>query len=221
MNQVTIYIDKRELNSQVPKELEKLGCVLEYRILEISDYVLSDRICIERKTPDDFFNSLFGEGRKLFGQLSDLKNSYEVPILIFEGSESELFTTRNVNPKAIQGILNAIAMMRIPILYSVNPAGTANILFSIANKEQNEEHRSISLHGKRSHMSPNDALIYTVSSMAGCDVGTDKARALLERFGSIERIAYSTVDQLKEVDGIGKKTAERIVEFFTRIYEKK
>jgi len=217
---VTVYVDKRELRSPVVKELEKLGVTVEYRILDVADYILSDRVAVERKTPEDFFNSLFHD-RKLFGQLHDVALSYDVPLLFFEGYEGEMYSTRNVNPKAIDGILNAIALMRIPIRYTLNPAGTAQAIAAMASKEQNESKRSISAHGKRSHLSPNGQLVYTVSSLTGCNIGEDTAKLLLEAFGSIERIATAGIGELDDVPGIGLKTAEAIREIITRKYEVK
>lgn len=208
---IKVYVDKRELRSPVARELEKLGGELEFVVCEVGDYVLSDRVGCERKTPDDFFNSLFGTDKnKLFGQLYDLSHSYERPLLLFEGYEQELFTTRNVNPKAIQGILNSIALMRIPILYTLNPAGTAQIIASIATKEQSEDTRSFSPHGKRSHLSPRGKKEYVISSFPDCNVGAKTAADLLEHFGTIERVVTASVDELREVPGVGKVTAEKL-----------
>lgn len=216
MTPVKIYVDKREMRSPVPQELIKLGCDIEYKFLEVGDYIVSDRVCFERKAPEDFFNSLFTD-RKIFGQVLDVAHSYSIPILLFEGYEGEIFNTRNVNPKAMQGILNAFALMRVPVLYSLNPAGSAQIIAMIANKEQNEDKRSISLHGKRSGMDKSEQLVYTLSSLTDCGIGAEQAKKLLSHFGSLERIAFASVDDLRECPGIDKK-AEKIFEFFTRKY---
>lgn len=218
---VKIYVDKRELRSPVSKELDKLGCDLRFETLEVGDYILSNRVGCERKTSDDFFNSLFGTDKnKLFGQLYDLSHSYERPLLLFEGYEQELFTTRNVNPKAIQGILNSIALMRIPILYTLNPAGTAQIIVSIATKEQTEDTRSFSAHGKRSHLSPKGKKEYVISSFPDCNIGTKTAIDLLEHFQTIERVITASTEELQEVSGVGKVTAGKLRGLITEKYGK-
>ena len=211
-----IIADSRELRSPVVKELEKLDVDIQIETLPIADYILSDRVAIERKTIDDFWHSLIEE-RKLFGQLHDL-TQYEIPILIIEGYEAELFTSRNVNPKAIDGILNSIALMRIPIRYSVNYRGTAQIMASIAEKEQSENKREFSFHGKRSYLSKNEQLIYIISAIP--DVGPVNARNLLKYFGTIENISHAGISDLMCVDGIGEKTACAIRNTVTENYNR-
>ncbi len=172
-----IICDQRELRSPVIKALDMQGVNIQLELLPVADYVLSDRVACERKTIDDFFNSLFVD-KKLFGQLHDLRQ-YEVPILIIEGYEAELFTARRIDARAVEGILNSIALMRIPIRYTVNPLGTARLLASIASKEQNEVKRTVSYHGKRSHLSIKDQLVYiTFTSSQRFQVSAQQQRKI-------------------------------------------
>ena len=214
-NSPVIFVDTRELRSPVSKKLDMLGCDLHFETLEIGDYVVSDRVAFERKTTEDFFSSLI-QDRKLFSQLFDLAHSYDRPILLFEGTIEELFTTRNMNPNAVQGIINSIALMRIPMIYTLNSSGTANTIAQIARKEQFNEQRTVSLHGKRSHMKPHEQLVYSLSSIP--NIGERTAHELLDHFGSIRRISRAEIDQLQECKNIGEKTAEHIHEFFRRKY---
>ncbi len=214
-----VIIDQRELRSPVAKELDRLGCDIKFLTCEVGDYILSERVGCERKTPPDFFNSLFGADKnKLFGQLYDLSHAYERPLLLFEGYEQELFTTRNVNPKAIQGIINSIALMRIPILYTLNPTGTAQIIVSIASKEQTEDRRGFSAHGKRSHLSSRGKKEYVISSFPDCNVGTKTAIDLLNYFGTIECVVTASTEELQEVPGVGEITAEKLRALITEKY---
>ncbi len=209
-----IIIDSRELRSPIARELDNLDIDMQFETLPIADYVLSECCAVERKTVDDFYNSLFID-RKLFGQLHDLKQ-YETPILIIEGSDTEMFTARRIDGRAVEGILNSIALMGIPIRYSVNPAGTARILVSMATHEQKECKRKLSYHGKRSSLTPKEQLVYTLSSVT--DIGTTKAINLLSKFKTLKAIANANVDELKDIELIGKQTAPHIKEFFERIY---
>jgi len=217
---IKIIADQRETRSGVVRSLDLMPDVeIQLVTLEVADYVLSNRVGIERKDPDDFFNSLFGlEKNKLWGQLFDLQNAYERPILIFEGYYEELFSTRNVNPKAIQGILNSIALMQIPMIFSLNPVGTAEILKSIAAKEQSEDKRAFSAHGKRSHLTPSEQLVYSMSSIP--DIGNNTAINLLDNFKTIKNIAEANMAQLTEVKLVGDSTAAHIKEFFGREFKK-
>ena len=65
-----VGVDFRERNSLVPSELIKRGLSVEFKKLEVGDYIVKG-IAIEKKTADDFFSSLFD--KRLFTQLENLK----------------------------------------------------------------------------------------------------------------------------------------------------
>ena len=54
---------------------------------------------------------------------------------------------------------------------------------------------------------------YAVEGLPGCGPGT--ARKLLAHFGSAEKVFAASAEQLCEVKGIGKKTAEQIRELLS------
>lgn len=147
-----IIIDHREMRSRVVETLAELGAQIEITTLEIGDYVVSDRVAFERKTVDDIFHTLI-ERRELFSQLFDLARSYKKPILIIEGDDPFFALARRMNPRAIQGFLNTIALMRIPTLYTINSTETAQVISMIAEKEQTDRTKPFNWHGKRSHLS--------------------------------------------------------------------
>lgn len=211
---IRIIVDQRETRSGVVKSLDLMGANIELTELEVGDYVLSHRVCVERKDIDDFFKSLF-QDRKLFSQLIDVAEAYTRPILILEGGDP-FYSGRQINPKAIQGILNAIALLRIPILYSLNPAETAEIMYSIAKKEQDEDKRPVQMHGKRSHLSPKEQLEYTLTSIP--DIGTVKAKNLLTHFKTLHAIVNADIEQFDDVELIGKTTAHFLNDYFKREY---
>jgi len=74
-----IVVDHREMKSGVAKVLDRLGVIVSFATLEIGDYVVSDRLAVERKRTDDFASSLIDGKRNLFAQLSDLSRVYEKP----------------------------------------------------------------------------------------------------------------------------------------------
>ncbi|MEM1868772.1 MAG: ERCC4 domain-containing protein, partial [Acidilobaceae archaeon] len=68
MEKARIYVDYREENSGIPGILESLGLIVIREYLEIGDYIIPGDIIIERKTAEDYINSLY-DGR-LFDQIS-------------------------------------------------------------------------------------------------------------------------------------------------------
>ena len=202
-----IVIDHREKRGGVIEELQRLGADIEFATLQVADYVVSDRVAFERKTIDDFFATMF-ERRELFSQLMDLSRSYRLPILIMEGEDPFFYSKRRVNPMAIQGFLNTIALMRIPTLYTLNAAETAQVIFMIAQKEQDCRKKPFNLHGKRSHLSQSELKEYVVSSIP-C-IGPVVAGNLLDHFGGVEKIMTAEREELMKVDRVGSKIADNI-----------
>ncbi|MGC8850441.1 MAG: helicase-related protein, partial [Candidatus Bathyarchaeia archaeon] len=68
---VKVLVDHREANSRVVAELSRLGVDVELASLPHGDYILSERVAVERKTINDFASSII-DGR-LFEQASTLK----------------------------------------------------------------------------------------------------------------------------------------------------
>ena len=213
-----VFIDHREMRSRVVDELIELGAEIEITTLKIGDYVVSDRVAFERKTVDDIFSTLL-ERRELFSQLFDLAKSYRKPILIIEGEDIFFFSGRRMNLKAIQGFLNTIALMRIPTLYTLNEAETAQVISMIASKEQNDRTRPFNLHGKRSRLSQTKMKEYIVASLPG--IGQVASRNLLSHFGSVENVLTAPREELMKVERVGFKTAKRIREIAGGRYEPK
>ncbi|WP_440946335.1 DEAD/DEAH box helicase [Methanosarcina sp. T3] len=211
-----IVIDHRETKSGVAKTLDRLGMELSFAALEVGDYVVSDRLAVERKRTDDFTSSLIDGKRNLFAQLSDLARVYEKPVLIIEGED--LFTSRQINPNAIYGSLVSIAIdFGVSILYSRDEEETASILKVLAKREQTENKREINPHGKKSASTLVEQQEYLISSIS--NIGPKAARNLLLHFGSVKAVLQADTEELKKVKLIGPKTAARIREVLESPYK--
>lgn len=211
-----IIVDHREKRSKVIDSLKKQGADIELTTLEVGDYIVSDRVAFERKRIDDLFATLL-ERRDLFSQLTDLARSYKRPILIIEGDDPFFSQNGRIHPNAIQGILNTIALMRVPVLYTLNEAETAQVITMIAEKEQGQRNRTFNKHGKRSRLSKEEAKEYIVSSILG--IGPTVARNLLLNFGSVKNIMNAPREELLKVERVGSGTADRIRELAGESYE--
>ncbi|HWR24920.1 MAG TPA: DEAD/DEAH box helicase [Methanosarcina sp.] len=211
-----IVIDHRETKCGVAKVLNRLGLELNFSALEIGDYVVSDRLAVERKRTDDFASSLIDGKRNLFAQLSDLSRVYEKPVLIIEGND--LFTCRKLNPNAIYGSLVSIAIdFGVSILYSRDEEETAAILKILAKREQTENKREINFHGKKAASTLAEQQEYLISSIS--NIGPKASRNLLLHFGSVEAIMRANTEELRKVKLIGPKTAARIREILESPYK--
>ena len=84
----------RELRSSLPAALHRHGFKLVPCTLFIGDYVLSPRICVERKSIADLISSI--HSGRLYSQTEQMCESYEVAVLLIEFDDSRSFSL-NVN----------------------------------------------------------------------------------------------------------------------------
>jgi Fanconi anemia group M protein len=181
--------------------------------LKVADFVLSNRVGVEFKTSEDFVNSII-DGR-LLEQIKDLKNNFERPLVLIEGTD--IYGIRNVHHNAIRGMLATIAVSYgIPMLFSRNPEESASILSIIAKREQ-EQSKDFSLHAEKRGMSIKEMQEYVVSSLPG--VGSGLAKPLLKHFGSVKNVINASKEELEKVEKIGPKTAEKIKDIIDREYQ--
>ena len=207
---VEVVVDQRELDTTIARDLStRAGVETRLETLAVGDYVLSDRVAVERKSVADFLDTLVGGDRSLFEQVGDLARAYARPVVIVEGED--LYGERNVEPNAIRGALASLSVdFGASVLRTDDPAGTRDLLAVIAEREQTGNDRAVSAHGEKADKTLPEQQEYVVSSIA--DVGPVTARALLAEFGSVEGVMIAREEDLLEVDGVGEVTAGRIRE---------
>lgn len=211
-----VFADYREKGSGVLKELIELGISLKLEMLDVADYVLSPRCAVEFKTVEDFVQSII-DGR-LLEQLKNLKQSYDRPVIIVEGSQ-DLFKVRNIHPNAIRGMLATIAVSYgVPIIYTKDPKDTAAQLLAIAKREQALQKDSWQPHAEKHVSTIAEQQEYIVSSLP--NVGLNLAKELLEHFKSVKNVVNASEEDLKKVEGVGEKKAKSIKDSVEKEYQK-
>ncbi len=211
---IVIIVDVRESGSQAVKELMQYEVRLDLRTLDVADFVLSERVAIERKTAHDFSSSII-DGR-LFSQATGLKNSYEKPFFLIEGSM--LYARRNIRPEAVMGAVSSLLIdYGIPIIWTRNSSETALLIFSMARREQLVEKRLPQIRSEKKPLSIRDSQEYIVAGLPHDE--RVLARRLLNKFRTIERVFSASEKELQNVEGIGKKKSQRIREVVTMRYE--
>lgn len=212
---LTIFVDPRETRSGVAKFLEKAGVDLKLRNLEIGDYVVSDRVCIERKSAIDFLDSLINKRRNLLEQIHRMKSEYEKPLLVIEGES--IYGQRNVHPNVVRAVMATIAVdFSVPIIQTRDESDTASLIYIIAKREQMPNKTEPNPHGKKPSASLKEQQEYFISSLS--NIGIVTTRNLLRRFKTIERILTASKEELMEVEHVGEKTAEHIKAVLSKEY---
>ena len=202
---VTILTDHREFNSGVVRELAKAGCVVKPETLAAGDYVLSDRVAVERKEAADFATSLI-DGR-LFQQARALRDAYSSPLMVVEGEG--LFTARRINEEAIWSALASLATDFHVTVFTTRDAGeTARLLHAIARREQHKEKKPLAMRAEKAAMSDDERLRFLIEGLP--NVSAVLSRRLLDKFGTVKGVVDASVAELQEVEGVGPQTAAAI-----------
>lgn len=208
---ITIFMDSRESDSEIARELESRGCVVKKKMLHTADYILSEVVGVERKRYADFLKSVTDQ--RLFSQLKALSENFQKPILIIEGEKGE----SNIHPNAIKGAIASIVLdFSIPIIWTKNQKETAEFLFWIAKKEQIGERREISIRAKKKTESLKSVQEFLIAGLP--KISSVLARRLLEHFKTPEKIFSASENELRKIKGIGKKLSKKIREVLETEY---
>ncbi|HUV02853.1 MAG TPA: DEAD/DEAH box helicase [Desulfobacteria bacterium] len=213
---LTIFVDPRETRSGVARFLEKAGMDLKLQNLGIGDYVVSDKVCIERKTTTDFLDSLINKRRNLLEQILRMRKEYEKPVLVIEGES--LYGQRNVHPNVVRAVMATIALdLSVPIIQTRDEADTASLLYIIAKREQQPNKTEINPHGKKPSASLKEQQEYFISALS--NIGIVTTRNLLRHFKTAENVITASKEDLMDVEHVGEKTAEHIKKVVSSEYE--
>lgn len=186
-----IIIDIHEKNSLIPSCLIERQMQIEFRSLEIGDYVIQN-IVIERKTFSDLISSMIS--KRLFQQLNQLQQ-YEKKMLILEGRH-ELKEDFFLNPNSYKGLILSILLNhQVPIIYTENEEQTADYLMLLA-KQQVKQNQEMSFHS-RIPKTEQEQKKYILESFPG--IGPKTAEKLLNEFKNLKNIFNASEEQLKPI----------------------
>ncbi len=213
-----IIIDTRETTSRIPKLLKNHGARLQPQELEVGDYVLSDRLIVERKTYSDFIDSII-DGR-LFqpvspGQHSQLARlaQQRFPLLLIQMESEEI--GRQIHLNSVMGAISSIILdFSIPVVFTLSDLETAALLYQLARREQGDSTTKPLLPSvSRKEQNLREIHMFMLAAIPGINV--TKAKGLMDKFKTLKAIASADLEELMEVPQIGKKLAARIQTVFT------
>ncbi len=184
-----VTVDNRETHSRVAEHLSNLGVKITLAQLPVGDYAVGDRILIERKTIQDFVDTLVD--RDLFGQMKDLAESSIRPILIIEGG-------------------SIAADFDVSILFTKDENETVEMIHAFAKREAGQPGSPRGLHKSKTGRSGKAAVEYILTAFP--EIGPKAARDLLREFGSLRSIMAASKEELLKVKGVGEKTANAVLQ---------
>ncbi|HPN35789.1 MAG TPA: ERCC4 domain-containing protein [bacterium] len=203
---IPVIADDRERKSDAVNELLRLPQVrLTIHRLPVGDYLVAGRLLFERKTICDLAASI-RDGR-LFAQARRLAAAKGMPALIVQGTGAE-FHAQGMSREAIQGALVSLAFrFGIPVLRARDGRECVSLMLYAA--AQTADGKKVLLRrpaalGKNKQRRQ----MYILQGLPG--VGDVRSRNLLERFQTPAHVFTASIDELKQVQGIGRIQAEKI-----------
>jgi len=210
-----IVCDNRETASPVVRTLSLMGVTLRLEQLEVADYVISERAGIERKSAQDFNDSI-KDGR-LFKELRDLSKNFERAILILEGDP---FLNSNINDNALYGAISSIILnLGVNVYKTRDPRESAMFLFQLAKKEQSKAKSQMKLRFEKAPIESSRLLEYIVSGIPG--VNSLRAKNLLSEFKTLQNLFNSDITDMTKIENIGKKIAQEVYKLSRYKYREK
>ena len=209
-----LYVDHREkANSIIRKLMQRDDIRIKAQQLPVADYMVSDRVGIERKSTSDFTSTLIRGD--LIPQIIQLKEAFSHPLLIIEGDD---IYSLNLNANAIRGMICSITVdFRVPVIFTKDEEDTAEYLAYLAYKEQIKQKRPSQVKTQRHHDSLAEEQISLIAQLP--KINRQRAEDLLRKFGTPRNVFNQSQDSLMQTPRIGKVIANRIDLLLTTPYE--
>jgi len=225
-----IHADIRERRSRVVHFLKEMGAEVIEEKLIVGDYIVSERVCIERKTVGDLISSIY-TGR-LFDECKRMRETYPIPVLILEGYLPLIFKISKIPASSVWGALSSIILnFNVRVLPSPNTVSTAGIIYRMAYHEQIKEKSTPTIGSKPKFSSVAEQQIFLLCGLPG--IGPNLAKELLKKFKTpikaLNALANASVisagkteklaPPLGDVQGIGPKKALKCRKVLISEYE--
>lgn len=203
---INITTDHREHTSNIPQLLaQEYAISVTTQNLKVGDYIINDEIVIERKTTQDFAQSII-DGR-LFRQAENMKKRFDYSAFIIEGNN--LYNTSiDIHSHAIKGAIVSLGLIwQIPVFFANNNKDTALLLWLIANQNL-QAHTELSYRPGRRPKRFRKKQLYILQGLP--QVGQKLAVQLLDQFGSVEKVISASEEELMQIRGLGKIKSKKI-----------
>lgn len=186
--------DHREERSGIPRALADHGIPVAPEQLAVGDYILSDRLIVERKAGGDLAASI--KDRRVFEQVERLTDAYEAVVLVVEGEPLHISET------SWKGALGRVLVSGVSVLRTADPYETAEWLIRLHRLEGKGPSEA---RGRPRPRRPTDDHAQVAEDVLSClpGISTVGARRLLEHFGSLAAVFSADEEELRRVTGIG------------------
>ncbi|KAI8925204.1 hypothetical protein BC831DRAFT_462186 [Entophlyctis helioformis] len=222
--QPVVVVDTREFRSSLPSLVHAKGIALKPCTLEVGDYVLSPRLCVERKSVSDLISSL--KSGRLYNQCEAMSLHYDVPILLIEFDSGRSFSlvassadgTGLADGISATDITSRISLLcltftKLRVIWSSGAAATAEIFLDLKANENQPDVEQAAAVGVESRTSIDSAFNITPSDMllALPGVTTKNYRKIMARVRDMRSLTEMPLVALEDL--IGAEAGRQLHEF--------
>jgi len=222
MAELYMEIDFREVKMGSQKEILKAAVesdhVVDYDVVEqgdsgsgmdVGDIIINDTVCIERKAPDDFIQSM--TSGHLEDQIARMHQEYDHVYVLVSGTYDDLRMSRsNVPWPAIRAFVTSLTVRwQTPPLFCSDERQLALTAIDLGRKVTEPMKRHP---GKPDIDVDSDLGPVGQAAMLADDIGAKTAEDIQEsgKFFTVKDLCEANVEDLTQIDGIGPKTATKI-----------
>ena len=177
------------------------GFDVDIKPLDVCDYVVSDRVGIERKDASDFIGSM-KDGR-VFSQAKGMAEIYEKPVIILEGQMKKALKRSRMKQSSIYGALSSIALdYGVNVIPTDDPESTAILIHRMAYREQVKKDRVIQLRTVNRSLPMHQQQQFLLSGLP--QIGTTLAEDLLNTFETPYKVLVEFANAEVKTSASGK-----------------
>lgn len=214
MDAFQIIVSTRMKGNAVARLLTELGTPVRYITLRRGEFILADKYGVKYLSSGQFIEAI--KNRSIYREILEMKREYANPIILIEGKDP--FHDPALSLATVHGVLLFASLLnRVPILVTADDMETAQMIFMMAAQTGN------GLEWKNTLVSPADSETKSeddrhadprVNIIARLpEIGPSLAEGLLKHFGSLSKLFAAGIGDLRKVEGIGPKRAEKIFAF--------
>jgi DNA excision repair protein ERCC-4 len=206
MEPISVQADDRETQGPVISLLRQSPDFhLTITRLKLGDYLVDGRFLFERKSLVDLAAAI-NDGL-LFRQALRLAGTTFRPAIVLEGTSRD-FEKSGMRWERVQGALVTVSLFfGVPLLRTRSPEETLRTMLFAARQAHTCAAGALPRHGWRPR-GKRARQLYILQGFP--NIGPERARRLLARFGSVEAVVNARPETLRAVTGIGKQVAEQL-----------
>lgn len=206
-----VIVDVREFRSTLPSVLHKKGMEIVPLTLEVGDYILTENICVERKSVSDLIGSL-NSGR-LYNQAMAMMRHYKKPILLIEFEGKRPFSLQGssaghgeISSQSVSSklVLLTLHFPKLRILWCSSAHATAELFRDLKAKHPQPD-PSVALTVGQDTLDMTESAVYNATAQDFLlklpGINSKNYRAVMDKVSDFQELVSLSVKELDTILG--------------------